>query len=182
MRCTIAPRKPDEHIVLILMHHTVMDGWSFGQLWKDVMATYKEELEGNGAIMDLPVQYADYAAWEHKQLEVGSARYSSLASFWKESLAGATPVVQLPLDLPRPEHPPVAPSNIAFTYLEANVVTGLKRLAAESKASLYSVCMAAYRVMVCEFGGTDDIIIASSFSVRPPGTEKLVRSNLVMPS
>jgi len=179
MRCIIGPAGPTEHVVLILMHHIIMDGWSFGQLWGNLIAFYQSVETGAPALLpELPVQYSDFAAWEGMQLEAGSLKHANLVAYWKHQLAGATPVIQLPTDFMRVADAPSQPPVVVGTRIDGPTTTALKKTAAHLKASLYSLCAAAYRVVLCEFGATDDVIIASTYSVRPPGTENLVCSIL----
>lgn len=177
LRAAVASVGPDHHVVLILMHHILMDGWSMGKVWGEIMALYKAISAGDvSSLPELPLQYSDFAAWERKQLEKGSVEHTKLVSYWQKQLQYATPVVQLPLDYPRPvsgegERPPA----YIGAVLDAKMVANLKAMAAKLKISLYSVCLAAYRLMLCEFGATDDVIISTTYSIRPPGTEELVR-------
>lgn len=175
MQCTIAPLGPDCHIVFLLMHHILMDGWSAGKLWVDIMGLYTAALTDSPPVLpELTVHFGDYAAWERKQIEPGTAIHDKMLAYWESKLRLATPIVQLPYDHPRVlndiEKPPVA---LGCT-LDAPTVAALKSMAAKLKVSLYSVCLAAYRLMLCEYGATDDVVIASSYSIRPPGTENLV--------
>ncbi|KAL4548426.1 hypothetical protein Ndes2526B_g01000 [Nannochloris sp. 'desiccata'] len=176
MRVTVSPVGPRRHIVMFVMHHIAMDGWSLAPIWIDVMAFYKAIVTGNPPqVRDLRVQYSDFAAWERKQLEPGTEKYEKMALYWKKQLQHATPVVQLPEDYARQVHPtehlPLVDGNAVISIGQLDA---LKELASSLKVSLYALCLAAFRLMLCEFGATDDVLIASSFSMRPPGTENLV--------
>ena len=89
---------------MILMHHIVMDGWSMGKIWGEIMALYKAITAGDVPLLpELPLQYSDFAAWERKHLKEGNtAEHTKLVEYWQKQLQYATPVVQLPLDYPRP--------------------------------------------------------------------------------
>ncbi|KAL4526544.1 hypothetical protein Ndes2526A_g00989 [Nannochloris sp. 'desiccata'] len=175
LRCTIAPIGPKEHIVFLPMHHILMDGWSAGRLWVDVMGLYTAALTNTVADLPaLPVKFGDYAAWERMLLAPDTPEHNKLLDYWKGKLKYATPVVQLPYDHPRPmngasESPPVA----LGTTLNLDAVKILKDVGSKKRLSLYSICAAAYRMMLCEFSASDDVVIASSYSIRPPGTENL---------
>ena len=91
----------EEHAILFTLHHVAGDGWSMNVLVREVSALYRSELTGSPAeLRELPVQYADFAHWQRGWL-TGSVLASELA-FWKERLAGAPPVLDLPTDRPRP--------------------------------------------------------------------------------
>jgi hypothetical protein len=153
-----------------------MDGWSVGRLWVDIMGLYTAALKNTDADLPaLPVRFGDYAAWEHQLLTPNTPEHNKLLDYWKEKMKYATPVVQLPHDHPRPlegatESPPIA----LGTILNLAAVTKLKELGARKRMSLYSICAAAYRLMLCEFSASDDVVISSSYSIRPPGTENLI--------
>jgi len=175
LRSAIAPIHPKHNVVMILMHHILMDGWSMGKVWNDIMALYKSITTGNKcSLADLPLQYSDFAAWEKKQLEIGTDVHNKLTKYWKSQLQYASPVIQLPLDYPRVAGDAGREPVVIGAMLKASLVTDLKVVAAKLKISLYSLCLAAFRLMLCEFGATDDVVISTTYSIRPPGTEDLV--------
>ena len=182
VRATIAKSGPDSHVILLLFHHILMDGWSLGKVWEEVMAFYAAIANNTeSGLPKLEVQYGDFSAWEQKQLEVGSEAYTKLTKYWKIQLQYATPILQLPHDFPRDNSAEKAPVIIGI-HLGQKTLSALKSVATSLKISLYAVCLAAYRLMLCEFGATDDVIIASSYSLRPPGTEHLVCIHLLLSS
>ena len=131
------------------------------------------------AVEELPLQYSDFAAWERRQLDPGNHEYTKLVFYWKSQLQYASPVIQLPYDYPRSSESadggrePV----VIGAMLEPEMVSKLKAVAAKLKISLYALCLAAFRLMLCEFSASDDVIISSTYSIRPPGTEDLVSSS-----
>jgi hypothetical protein len=179
IRSVIAPVAPDHNVVLILMHHILMDGWSMGKIWSEIMAPYKTIATGEKVeLAELPLQYSDFAAWERKQLEPGSDDHNKLVTYWKSQLQYATPVIQLPLDYPRKGSSTSRGPVILGAMLNVEVVSKLKDVAAKLKISLYALCLAAYRLVLCEFSASDDVIISTTYSIRPPGTEDLVSSTI----
>jgi NRPS condensation-like uncharacterized protein len=174
LRAAIAPVADGHNVVMILMHHILMDGWSMGKVWSEIMASYKSISTGEkSTLAKLPLQYSDFAAWERKQLESGSDDYNKLISYWKSQLQHATPVIQLPFDYPRSSDSTREPVVIG-AMLDSEMVSKLKDVAAKLKISLYGLCLAAFRLMLCEFSATDDVIISTTYSIRPPGAEDLV--------
>ena len=179
LRSAIAPVAPGHNVVMILMHHILMDGWSMGKVWSEIMALYKFNTTGEKLAMEeLPLQYSDFAAWERRQLEPGSDDHNKLVSYWKSQLQYATPVIQLPYDYPRSGEGGREPAVIG-AMLKTEMVSKLKAVAAKLKISLYGLCLAAFRLMLCEFSASDDVIISTTYSIRPPGTEDLVSSSPV---
>ncbi|HEX2187720.1 MAG TPA: amino acid adenylation domain-containing protein, partial [Longimicrobiaceae bacterium] len=91
----------EEHVLLACMHHVVSDEWSMGVLFRELSALYAAYLEGGEPpLPELPVQYADYAVWQREQLR-GEALGQQVA-YWRERLAGAPALLELPTDRPRP--------------------------------------------------------------------------------
>ena len=88
-------------MLLLSMHHIVSDGWSMGVLFRELSALYEAYREGRESpLPELPVQYADYAVWQREQL-AGEVLDRQLA-YWRERLAGAPELLELPTDHPRP--------------------------------------------------------------------------------
>ncbi|MFP5286891.1 MAG: condensation domain-containing protein, partial [Thermoanaerobaculia bacterium] len=91
----------NDHIFALTLHHIVSDGWSAGVLVREVAALYAAFAEGRPSpLPELPVQYADFAAWQRSRLQ-GEVLESEL-SFWRRQLAGLPPRLELPTDRPRP--------------------------------------------------------------------------------
>ena len=91
----------DDHVLVLAMHHVVSDGWSMGVLFRELAALYEAFARGEPSpLPELPVQYADFAVWQRAWL-AGEALERQLA-WWRERLAGAPPVLELPTDRARP--------------------------------------------------------------------------------
>jgi len=91
----------EEHVLLLTVHHIISDRWSLGVMMSELGAQYERALYGRTEeIPPLPMQYADYAVWQREWLQ-GPAREEQLG-YWKKQLQGELPVLELPLDYPRP--------------------------------------------------------------------------------
>ena len=101
-----------EYDFLLVLHHIVTDGWSFGVLSRDLAAFYKAISVGRTpALPALPIQYQDYACWQRQWIK-GNVLQTQLA-YWKQRLTGTLPLLQLPTDYPRPAtQSPAAPTSI----------------------------------------------------------------------
>src|SRR6185295_7776423 len=94
------PQGP-EHVLLLCLHHIVTDGWSMGVLMREVAVLYDAFASGlPSPLPELPVQYADYAAWQRGWL-AGEVLEAQIA-YWKQALGGVPPLLDLPTDRPRP--------------------------------------------------------------------------------
>ena len=91
----------EEHVLLITMHHVVSDGWSGAIFFRELGALYNAfSQERPSPLAELPIQYADYAAWQREWL-TGRVLEEQLA-YWKGQLSGAPALMKLPMDRPRP--------------------------------------------------------------------------------
>ncbi len=99
VRASLLNLAEDEHVLLLTLHHIVCDDWSLGVLFLELMSLYRAFSRGLGSPLPaLPIQYADYAAWQRAWLK-GPDRSAQLA-YWKRELDGL-PVLELPTDHPR---------------------------------------------------------------------------------
>ncbi|WP_258397607.1 MULTISPECIES: condensation domain-containing protein, partial [Lonsdalea] len=111
----------------------------------------------------LAIQYADYAAWQRRWLQ-GEVLQSQLA-YWREQLADAPPLLELPTDRPRPSVQDYAGGYIDFT-LDATLTAGLKALAARHETTLYMTLLAGWTLLLYRLSGQDDIVVGSPVAGR----------------
>jgi amino acid adenylation domain-containing protein len=142
---------PSEHVLLWLMHHLVVDGWSFEPLAADLSRAYTARLEGNApAWAALPVQYADFALRQRESLDDADLAY------WTRRLAGMPQELALPYDRPRP----ATASHDGATVecgVDASVHRGLAALARRTGSTMFMVLQAAVAVLLYKVGAGYDI-------------------------
>jgi amino acid adenylation domain-containing protein len=152
-----------EHVLLYAMHHIVSDGWSMGVLMVEVARLYAAFAAGDPSpLPELPVQYADFAAWQRGWL-AGEVLESQCA-YWRERLAGA-PTVELPTDRPRPP----AQSFRGATWrtsLPAALSSSLSALAREQGVSLFMVLLAGFGALVSRYTGLEDVVVGTPIAGR----------------
>ena len=101
LRATLLALSPREHLLLLNLHHIVADGWSLGIFARELSALYGGALSGEPSpLPELPIQYADFADWQRERLR-GELLDEQLA-WWRQRLAGAPALLELPTDRPRP--------------------------------------------------------------------------------
>jgi amino acid adenylation domain-containing protein len=163
----------DEHVLLATFHHAVADGWSLGVLHRELSALYGAFARGEASpLAPLPVQYADFAAWQRAELS-GEALETKLA-YWRGALAGAPAVLELPTDRPRGATPPRRALR-ARAVLPRALWTGVETLAREAGASPFMVLLAAFGALLARHAGQDDVVIGSPVAGRPRGeTEGMI--------
>ena len=162
-----------QHALLLTVHHIVSDGWSLGIVFRELAVLYAAYVGGGDAGLDpLPVQYADYAAWQREHL-AGSALDAQLA-WWRGHLSGAPGVLELPADRPRPSTPTFTGARQAGA-LDVETVDALRELGRREGATLYMVLLAAFNVLLSRWSGQDDVVVGSPIAGRTAGeTERLV--------
>ncbi|HEX6747845.1 MAG TPA: non-ribosomal peptide synthase/polyketide synthase [Longimicrobium sp.] len=154
----------EDHVLLLTMHHAVSDGWSTGVLFRELSALYAAYRQGGESpLPELAVQYADYAVWQREQL-VGEALERQL-SYWRERLAGAPELLELPTDRPRP---PVQTHRGASVPVELSpeLLERLQVLALREGATLYMVLLGAFQVLLSKYSGSEDIVVGSPIAGR----------------
>ncbi|HEU4559432.1 MAG TPA: amino acid adenylation domain-containing protein, partial [Longimicrobium sp.] len=149
----------DEHVLLLSMHHIVSDGWSMGVLNRELSALYEAYREGRESpLSELPVQYADYAVWQREQL-AGDALDRQL-SYWKEQLAGAPELLELPTDHPRPAVQTYRGATVPVE-LSPELLERLQTLGRSEGATLYMTLLGAFQVLLSKYGGGEDVVVGS---------------------
>jgi amino acid adenylation domain-containing protein len=157
----------DDHIVLLTMHHIISDGWSVRVIVQELMALYG----GAGELPALPIQYADYAAWQRETLD--TAAQSPALEFWRGHLADA-PTLELPTDRPRP---PVQTYNGGTRWfsLPGPLVAGLETLAQREGATMFMTLLAAFNLLLHHHSGQDEIVVGTPVAGRArPELEGLI--------
>jgi amino acid adenylation domain-containing protein len=153
-----------EHVLLLSMHHIVSDAWSSGVLFRELSALYAAYREGRESpLPELPVQYADYAVWQREQL-AGEALERQL-SYWRERLAGAPELLELPTDHPRPAVQTYRGAAVPVE-LSAELLERLQALGRSEGATLYMTVLAAFQVLLSKYSGSDDIVVGSPIAGR----------------
>jgi amino acid adenylation domain-containing protein len=163
----------DEHVLLVVMHHIVSDGWSMGVLVGELSALYGAFASGEPSpLEELPVQYADYAAWQRAWL-CGEVLEEQLA-YWRKRLAGAPPLLELPADRPRPAVPTGRGARHAFT-LPPELSDAVRRLSRREGATTFMTLLAAFQTLLHRYTGREDIVVGADVNNRRHAeTERLI--------
>ncbi|RYZ37608.1 MAG: amino acid adenylation domain-containing protein, partial [Myxococcaceae bacterium] len=164
MRVLLLRLDAREHVLIVTMHHAVSDGWSVGVLVREVVSLYDALTRGQPwGLPELPVQYADYAAWQRDWLQGETLQRE--VDFWKRKLSGAPPVLELPTDRPRPAVRGNAGAARSFT-LSPELSQGLRALAQREGASLYMVLLAGWQTLLARYTGQEDISVGTPIAGR----------------
>nr|WP_256922656.1 non-ribosomal peptide synthetase [Rhodococcus rhodochrous] len=160
---------PDEHVLVVVVHHISADGYSMGPLTRDVVTAYAARVAGGEpGWVPLEVQYADYTLWQREVLGDESDPESLMAretDFWKRTLADLPEESTLPSDRPRPAVASYRGASHRLT-LDERVRAAIADLARRSGATEFMVVHAALAVLLARLGGNDDITIGTPVAGR----------------
>ena len=148
-----------EHVLLVAVHHIVFDGWSLEVLMGEVAHIYAAFQAGHPSpLAALPVQYADYAVWQHNYLQ--GETLESLLNYWRTKLDGLAEL-ESPADHPRVGGD-LRPTRSHPFRLSADLNTRLAPLCQAARATNSMVLLAAFQTLLRQFAGSDDVTVAST--------------------
>ena len=172
MRGCLYRLAPDEHVLLLVVHHIVADGWSRSIIARDLGELYSAFVNGaEPKLPRLPFQFGGFARLQRQQA-IGGALRESL-EYWTSQLSGLE-AIELPLDRPRPVRPSQRGGVVRFE-VPTQRLERLKSLAQGAHATLYMVLLAALKVLLMRYGARPDIAVGTPIAGRAlPGLEVLV--------
>lgn len=145
------------HFLLLAIHHIACDGWSIRVLLAELMSSYEALASGSSPTQrELPVQYADFAAWQRARFERGGE--GADLAYFKQRLAGRRAILSLPTDRPRPRVSSFRGASI-FAPIGPERAASLKDLAKREGATLFMVFAAGLFALLNRYTGEDDIVI-----------------------
>jgi len=164
LRARLLRLRVDEHIVLLTMHHIIGDAWSSNVLIQEIGALYDAFIhERASPLPALPIQYADYAAWQRAWLR-GDTLDQQLA-YWKHQLAGIPALLELPTDRPRPVAQ--TPNGAYQTFALGNAVArALDALCQRESATVFMTLLAAFQTLLHRYTHQDDICVGTPIANR----------------
>ncbi|QWJ99415.1 non-ribosomal peptide synthase/polyketide synthase [Burkholderia pseudomallei] len=159
VRGALVREADDVHTLCVTIHHIVSDGWSIDVFCRELSELYRAFAGGRpDPLPPLPVQYADYAAWQ--QRGIGGAALRAQAEYWRDALAGAPTLLELPTDRPRPPQPDYAGATVGLA-LDAPLTAGLRALARRHGATLFMTVFAAWSVLLSRLSRQTDVVIGT---------------------
>ncbi|PTX92716.1 MupA/Atu3671 family FMN-dependent luciferase-like monooxygenase [Opitutus sp. ER46] len=162
-----------EHALTIVMHHVAADGWSMAILYRELGQAYEALAKGAAPqLPELPVQYGDFAQWQQEFLR--GETLARLVNFWRETMAGAPAVLELPADHPRP---PIQSHRGATVRVKipGALIEELKRLSQQNRVTLFMTLLAGFKALVHRYTGQNDLVMGSTLAGRDAAeTEGLI--------
>jgi amino acid adenylation domain-containing protein len=154
---------PEQHVLDLNMHHIVSDGWSLHILVRELAAFYQAGLKKEASpVPALPIQYADFALWQRQWLQ--GEKLEQQLSYWRRQLAHL-PVLELPLDFPRPALRSMSGSRIT-RRLRGELVKGARQLGRKHDATLFITLLAVFEVLLLRYSGADDLAVGTPVANR----------------
>ncbi|MCP5046692.1 MAG: AMP-binding protein, partial [bacterium] len=153
MRVGLAKTGEGKHILMVDMHHIVSDGVSTSILVQEFMAFYQ-----GGDLPPLNLQYKDYALWQNNRTQ--SPEVKAREGWWLNQMAGDIPMLELPVDFPRPAVKSTKGSQLDFE-LEPGVSSRLKQMAGETGATPFMVLLSVFNLLLFRLSNQEDIIVGT---------------------
>ncbi|MGW4749544.1 amino acid adenylation domain-containing protein [Streptomyces sp. NPDC004290] len=163
LRALVVRIAEDDHVLALVMHHIICDGWSIDLLHREIDTRYAHHAHGTpGELPPLDVQFGDYAAWQRERLESG--RLAASRAYWRGELDGV-PALELPSDRPRPALLTFDGAATEFRW-SAALFRRIGEMARAHGASPYMVLMAAYQALLGRHSGQRDFAVGTAVAGR----------------
>ncbi|MBT0964209.1 condensation domain-containing protein, partial [Denitromonas iodatirespirans] len=152
------------HVMLLIMHHIISDGWSMGVFVRELKALYEAFLNLQPSpLPPLQIQYPDFAAWQRSWLE-GEGLHTQI-EFWRTQLSGAPEVINLPFDRSRPTVQTFAGGFVPFEVSEEKAVK-VRQFAKAHKATVFMALMAAWSAVLARIGNNESVVVGTPVAGR----------------
>jgi amino acid adenylation domain-containing protein/non-ribosomal peptide synthase protein (TIGR01720 family) len=149
----------NEHLLILMMHHIISDGWSCGVMISELSTLYRAAVEGKDPMLPaLPVQYTDYAEWQSKR--VSSQLLADQLAYWREALKDSADVLTIPCDRTRP----TAPSHLAGKVtrsLPPRLSAAMRQVAATYQITLYTVLLTGFEIVLARQSAQERFVIGT---------------------
>ena len=173
LRLTLLQLGHDDHVLLVTTHHIISDAWSIGIFMRELVACYNAFSNGDhAALAPLNLQYSDFASWQREWLS--GPRLQTQLDYWRQTLAGAPPVIDLPTDRPRPASRSFRGARHSFV-IGKETIDKLKTVARSANATLFMVLLTAFQSLLSCLTNANDLVVGSPTAGRNQSeTEALI--------
>ena len=173
LRVNLLQLAEDDHVLVLVQHHIVSDGWSMQVMVEELVQLYAAYSQGLDVVLPaLPIQYADYALWQRSWMEAGEKERQ--LAYWTGLLGGEQPVLELPFDRPRP----VRQSHRGAQFileLDIDLSQALRRVAQQEGVTAFALLLASFQALLYRYSGQADIRVGVPIANRNRvETERLI--------
>jgi len=162
IRAILFQLAPDQHVLLIVMHHIISDAWSLAIFTKELTALYEAFAQGRPSpLIRLTTQYADFTAWERSWLD---GRLERQSKYWQRQLEGLA-TLPLPTDHPRSSTPSFRGASHSFN-LPVELSVSLRLLSRQQNATLFMTLLAAFKVLLSRWSKQEEIVVGTDVANR----------------
>ncbi|MEK6586975.1 MAG: condensation domain-containing protein, partial [Nitrospirota bacterium] len=155
--------EPEDHVLVLTMHHIIGDQWSFGVIGQEFAFFYNAFCRGDiPSAKPIPLQYADYAVWQRRCLT--DDWLSTQSDYWQKKLAGLSKL-SLPTDYPRPVVQTFNGSH-RMVELSTSLIERLKQFSAEHNATVFMTLLACFQILLRRYSGQTDVAVGSPIANR----------------
>jgi surfactin family lipopeptide synthetase A len=163
-RCQLLQLSKTSHVLVLAVHHIAADGWFMGIFLRELVSIYEAFLQSNPSpLPELPIQYADFAAWQRNWLQ-GEVLERHL-NYWQQQLADIPPLLELPTDYQRPPIQTFQGNRVPF-QLSLSLTQHLKKLSQQNGSTLFMTLLTAFAVLLSRYCEQPDIVIGSPIANR----------------
>lgn len=163
-RVSLLTLQKDESIVVLIMHHSITDGWSLNLLMREIAVLYKAYATGREVhLSPLSLQYADYALWQRAWLQ--GEVLTNLREYWKHEFQHVPAMLPLPIDHPRPLIQTSRGRTLPVMF-SSDLTAALRKIGIQEGVSLFTILLAAFDVLLYRYTAQEDIVVGTSIAGR----------------
>lgn len=171
-RACLFHSQSDDHVLIITTHHIIADGWSQRIVQNELWSIYEALVSvRSGSLPPLPIQYADFAAWQKDWL--GSQEATGHLNYWLKQLEGPLKILDFPTD-----HPPAprmsSNGGIESLSVPGDLMESLKRLSKSEGVTMFTLTLACFAILIFRYSNQPNMVIGSPVANRKPETEPLI--------
>src|SRR5262249_12530184 len=162
----------DHHVLLMMVPHIISDGWSNGILVRELWRLYEARTRNVPAsLAEVAIQYGDFAHWQNDWLQ--SPQAEEKLSYWREQLSGQLPILNVPTDRPVTIGD-VPKGGVQTLLLPAELTAAMKEFCKREHATMFVLCLAAFKVLLHHYSGAEDILVGSPVATRNQDSDKTI--------
>jgi amino acid adenylation domain-containing protein len=171
MRTALLRVSPELHVLVLVIHHVAVDGWSLDVLFEEFTEAYASASSHKSLQFAPSPAFAAFAAWQNQQIRRGG--FEPSIDYWRQHMAGAPSALELPTDHPRPASAS-GPAAVVRTTLSPGSVRALREFGSAERFTPFMIVLAAYQAVLARWTGSTDIVVGAPLANRPTGFQRTV--------